>query len=264
MEQINLNKLVLDVEQVITQAGDILLSHFRKETKRVDKANGQGFVTEADTVSEQFLIENLTKLFPQASIYAEESGKSGKSVDGYCWVIDPLDGTTNFAYGIPYFSISIALTHNNIPILGVVYDPITKDLFTAISGNGTYLNKQKIQVSKINKLEKACLLLSVPYVKDHDYEKLLKVANIIDMKSFVTRQLGSVVLDAAYVACGRVDGYYFNNLAWWDVAAGMLLIQEAGGLVTDFSGGPIIPGYKTCVGANPQIYGQIKSILAGY
>lgn len=265
MNYIDYKKILIEVEKVIVKAGEILLSYFRKDMERVNKADQQGFVTEADFAAENFLMDRLSKILPESRIYAEESGShNSESKSQYCWVIDPLDGTTNFAYGIPYFSISIALTYNNKPILAVVYDPITKESFKAFSNGGTYLNGQKVQVSHIEKLDQAFLLLSVPYVKDRDYDKLLKISHIIDQKSYVTRQLGSVVLDAAYVACGRVEGYYFNNLAWWDLAAGMLLIQEAGGLVTEFNGDPITPDYKTCLGGNSHIYEQLQIILKKY
>lgn len=248
------------VTPIIKSAGTILLSHFNTSLERKEKAGDHGFVTKADLESEGYLIKHLQPLIPEAAFFAEESGKRGNTAQGYCWVIDPLDGTTNFAHGLPYFCISVALTQNNVPVFGMIYQPITDELFYATQGNGAYLNGKPLAVSQ-SSFDKSVIALGLPYAKDDTFDYLLQRTLAIGRQVYAIRHLGAVALDAAYVAAGVLDGMFFEELGWWDVAAGMLIIEEAGGLVTDFQGKPIDPAYKSFIAGGPDIHKRLQEKL---
>ena len=254
------NDLVSLIEPIIKQAGDIVLSYYNKPLERHEK-EGHGFVTQADLASEQFLIKKLGELIPEASFFAEESGISNSGTSAYCWVIDPLDGTTNFAHRVPYFCISVALTYKNSPILGVVYQPMLKEFFYAIKGQGAYLNGQKIVVSR-SMIAKSMVAIGLPYAKDAEYAQLLQDAWVISNRVYSIRHFGAVALDLAYLAAGRLDGVIFEELGWWDIAAGMVLVTEAGGLITDFSGLVPTPQYRSCMAVNGvPLQQELKNII---
>ncbi len=245
------------LEPIVRKAGDILLSYYGKQLIRQEKPR-HGFVTEADHASEQYLIENLAKVLPEASFFAEESGKSGSGE--YCWVIDPLDGTTNFAHGLPYFCISVALTHKDIPIVGIIFQPLSNEVFFAQSGKGAFLNGDKINVSAPVGFDKSLIALGLPYAKSKSVP-LIHAAESVIKQAYAFRHLGAIALDLAYVAAGHLDGVFFTHLAWWDVAAGMLLIQEAGGMISDFTGNALNPAYNSCIAGGLQVYETLQSLL---
>lgn len=247
------------VEPIIRKAGEILLSFYGKNLIKHYKPQ-HGFATEADLASEKFLIEELGKVLPQASFFAEESGKSGKPNE-YCWVIDPLDGTTNFAHQIPYFCISIALTHNDVPIFGMIYQPLEDELFLAQKDKGAYLNNQKISVSHPNQLEKSLFVVGFPYNRGIHYDHLLERVKRVRAHSYSFRYFGAAALDQAYVAAGRLDASILEDLAWWDIAAGMIIIQEAGGVVTTFDNKLVTPEFVTYVSGSPEMHEQMISLL---
>jgi len=248
------------VEPIIRRAGEILLSFYGKNLTWHDKKD-QGFATEADLASEKFLIEELGKVLPEASFFAEESGSQGSDNAEYCWVIDPLDGTTNFAYGIPYFCISIALTKNKKPVFGIIYVPISDELFVAQKDQGATLNGKPISVAKTRPLARSLLLVGFPYAKSKPFLSVLSSLEEITPRSYAFRHLGSAAIDQAYIAAGKADGLFFENLGWWDVAAGLLLIQEANGIVTTYEGGPVTPSYKTYIAGNPELHAKLLSYL---
>ena len=256
----NVDEMREDIESVIVRAGDILLSYFGKNLSCKDKI-GKGFVTEADLKSEKFLIEHLSKIFPEASFWAEESGINDNG-SPYCWVIDPLDGTTNFAHCIPYFCISVALTYNAEPVLGFIYNPLLKEMFFASKGKGAFLNGKPIAISGITAFEKTFLAVCIPYEKSSAYYKRF-VESIIDIMkgAFAFRHCGAAALDLAYVAAGRFDAIFFEDMFWWDFAAGTLLINEAGGVTTDFANNPILPNSRTFIGANTEIHAKLREIF---
>lgn len=241
------------VEPIIRKAGDILLSYFHHRLTWTAKGDGSSFVTEADLASEQFLIQQLQDLFPQASVFAEESGHNGPKSD-YCWVIDPLDGTTNFAHGIGYFCISVALTYKNEPVFGMIFDPLHNELFYAEKGKGAFLNGVAIQPSNIP-LQKGLIIICFPYGNDirRGFERLQHIFG----KCHGFRIYGAAALDLANVAAGRAEAIFFYGLAWWDVAAGMLILSEAGALVSAWDGGPITPDYKDLLAGNQQVYASL-------
>jgi myo-inositol-1(or 4)-monophosphatase len=252
--------LVEKVTPIIKNAGDILLSYFNTHLERVEKPGDHGFVTQADLSSEKYLIEHLSTVIPGASFFAEESGKTGVNKEGYCWVIDPLDGTTNFAHGLPYFCISVALTLDDKPVFGMILNPITQELFWAELGKGSYLNGKRMQVSS-SSLAQGVIALGLPYAKSDTFDYLLARTLSIAHEASSIRHLGAVALDAAYVAAGKIEGMFFENLGWWDIAAGMLLIHEAGGVVTDFQGKKITPEYVSCIAGAPQVHALLQELL---
>ncbi len=246
------------VEPIIRKAGGILLSYFNKPIDCAFKEGGS-FVTEADIKSEEFLKKELAKVFPEAAFFAEESGKSGSG--DYCWVIDPLDGTTNFCHYQPYFCISVALTYKDEPVFAVIYAPVLKEFFYAEKGKGAFLNGKPIKVSQPENFNMALVGVGLPYAVSDCFLALFEKMKEVEQTAYSFRHLGAAALDAAFTACGRFDGFFLGELGWWDVAAGMLLIQEAGGQVTDFQGAPVGPNYKTLVGGGKLVHGRLSEIL---
>lgn len=218
-----------------------------------------GFVTEADLASEKYLIESLQQLIPQAAVLAEESGSAGNNE--YCWVIDPLDGTTNFAHGIPFFCVSVALTYQAKPIVGVVYQPLSDELFLAIEGKGAFLNGKQIRVSTPLTIKTRMVVASSSYFQSTVWTKLVQKLSVEEKSSFSVRNFGSAALELTYLACGRIDGALFEGLCWWDVAAGYLLVLEAGGKVTDFGANPITAESTSLVGAVEKIHDRLVALI---
>lgn len=248
------------VTSIIKQAGELLLSYRLKPLARVAKPEA-GFVTQADTAVEEFLVTKLANLDPSISFFTEENGNARQTASDYCWVIDPLDGTTNFAYGLPHFCISIALTYRHVPQLGFVYQPLLNELFIAERGKGVVLNGVPIHVSAVSGLEDSFLLFCIPYRKNAQSKKIFSKVLELGQQASSLRLLGSAALDQCYVACGRLDGMFTEQLAWWDIAAGSLIVEEAGGLVSDYQGKAINPQFNTYVAANPAIHTALVNTL---
>lgn len=247
-----------ELEPIMRGAGELLLSFYGKKLKKTIKPKN-GFATEADIASEQFLIAELKKLLPEASFYAEESGKSGSDSD-YCWVIDPLDGTTDFAHQIPYWCISVALTHNTTPIMGAIYAPMQDEYFYAQQGKGAWCNGKPIQVSEPEKFSDALIGIGVPYATDERLP-VVKLAQKVVRQAFGVRYFGSIALDLANLASGRLDGVVLMHLAWWDVAAGIVILEEAGGKITDFEGNSLDPDYKTAFAGGKLVYTNLMNLV---
>lgn len=256
--RMDLNNLLYETQSTVRKAGEILLSYYRTRMRVEHKYHG-GLVTEADLASEKFLKNELSQLLPEAAFWAEESGKSGESE--YHWVIDPLDGTTNFAHGLPYFCISVALTHKNQPILGVTYQPLLQECYTAYKGGGAFCNDFPITVSQVKSVADSMIVVGLPYVKSEYYRELLQEFKKVALKSFAVRHFGAAALDLAYVAAGRMDAVFFEKLGWWDVAAGIILVQEAGGIITDFNGKDILPDFVSCLATSQRLYHPLQDLL---
>jgi len=217
------------------------------------------FVTEVDQSAEKLIISTLKQAFPDHSILAEESGTSGESE--YQWIIDPLDGTTNFLHGFPQFAVSIALKHKNKLTLGVVYDPLRQELFTASLGDGAFMNNRRIRVSKQLGLNGALIGTGFPY-KDFRYlDAYTEMFKSMIKKTAGLRRPGSAALDLAYLACGRIDGFWEIGLNSWDIAAGALLVREAGGIITDFSANEDYLENGNVIAGNPKVFNQILKTL---
>jgi len=217
------------------RAGKILKKGFGTKFSTKNKEGRHNLVTEFDFQSEQTIIEFISKEVPNSIFEAEESGNTGAEMqDAIKWIIDPLDGTVNFAHNIPIFSVSIAAILNNQITIGVVFQPILNELFTAIIGKGAFLNGKKLQVSSTKKLDDSILVTGFPYkVNGSSFNGSQLFIDVVQ-RGIPIRRLGSAALDLAYVAAGRFDGFWEEELNPWDVAGGVLLVREAGGLVTKY------------------------------
>ena len=229
----NINVMV----KACIKASKTLIRDFGEIEKLQVSLKGPGdFVTASDKKVEKILIEELQKARPTYSILSEEIGKISKD-ESFKWIIDPIDGTANFLHGIPHFAISVGLEHNGEIICGIIYDPIKDEMFVAEKGNGSYLNNQRIRVSARPKLHDCMIFSGGPRYKSENkelvFDEYKKVSSNVKLP---IRKLGSAALNMAYVAAGRCDGYWERDLHYWDIAAGIIIVKEAGGFVTDFKG----------------------------
>jgi len=235
------------------------------EAVRVSQKQLNDFVTEVDQASEQVIIDTLLSAYPEHGIVAEESGSArGSKQSQYVWIIDPLDGTTNFIHGFPFYCISIALAVRGKVEQAVVYDPTRNDLFTATRGRGAYLNDRRCRVSKRTRLSECLLATGFPFRPGDDFQAYMAMMQDIMPRTAGLRRPGAAALDLAYVAAGWVDGFFESGLSIWDVAAGSLLVTEAGGLVGNFTGEADFLEQRECLAAPPRIYGQMAGLLEKY
>jgi len=218
------------------------------------------FVTRVDHAAEEAIIETVRKAYPDHAVLAEESGTTAGHAE-YQWVIDPLDGTTNFIHGFPQYCVSIAIRHREALAHGVIYDPLKNELFTASKGRGAFLNDRRMRVSKCLRLSDALVGTGFPFKEVSRLELYTNQLKQMMQKSAGVRRAGAAALDLAYVACGRLDAFWELGLSPWDMAAGALMIQEAGGLVGDLHGED---GYLECgeiCAATPKVFPQLLEIL---
>jgi len=235
------------------------------EAVRISQKQVNDFVTEVDHAAEKIIIETLLAAYPGHAIWAEESGREHGAQDSdFVWIIDPLDGTTNFIHGLPVYCVSIALAVKGKVEQAVVYDPTRNDLFTATKGRGAFLNDRRLRVSKRVRLQECLISTGFPFRPGDDFNTYLRMMGDVMQKTAGLRRPGSAALDLAYVAAGYTDGFFETGLQPWDVAAGSLLITEAGGLVGNFSGNSDFLEQKECMAGNPRVYGQLVSILGKY
>ncbi len=220
------------------------------------------FVTEVDRAAEAAIVEVLRDAYPQHGILAEESGESGTSE--FQWIIDPLDGTTNFIHGFPQYAISIALARNGVLEQAVVYDPTRNELFTASRGGGAFLNDRRIRVSKRVRLGESLIGTGFPYREFEHIDAYLATFRELTQKCAGIRRPGAAALDLAYVACARLDGFWEFGLKPWDMAAGALLIQEAGGLVSDLAGDADFMVSGNVVAGSPKVFAQLLSVVQAH
>jgi myo-inositol-1(or 4)-monophosphatase len=229
----------------------------------VSKKQHNDFVTEVDKASEAAIIETITTAYPDHAILAEESGRSERKSE-FEWIIDPLDGTTNFIHGFPYYCVSIALVHNGIVTQGVVYDPNRNDLFVASRGRGAFLNDRRIRVGKRDRLADGLIGTGFPFRDLEGLERYLKLFGEMTESCAGLRRPGAAALDLANVAAGRIDGFFEQGIKAWDVAAGSLLITEAGGLVGNYTGEAEFLHLGEILAANPKLYAQMIHLLSPY
>ena len=219
------------------------------------------FVTASDKKVEKILINELQKARPSYSILSEEIGQINND-KSFKWIIDPIDGTANFLHGIPHFAISIGLEHDDEIICGIVYDPIKDEMFVAEKGNGSYLNNQRMRVSSRSKLKDCIVFTGGPKFESKSRELAIEEYKKFSSKILIPiRKLGSASLDMAYVAAGRCDGFWQRNLNYWDIAAGIILVKEAGGFVTDFEGENRYVENKTILATNSKINKEMIEVL---
>jgi myo-inositol-1(or 4)-monophosphatase len=247
--------------QAARAAGKIIMRAVdHLDTITVSQKRPNDYVTEIDQAAEKEIIKLIRKAHPGHGILGEETGKTAGN--DYTWIIDPLDGTRNFIHGFPQFAVSIALRYKNKIEHGVIYDPVRQELFTASRGKGAQLNNKRIRVSKHTELEECLLGTGFPYRHSEEYRQayLDSLQTLIPICGDV-RRAGAATLDLAYVAAGRLDGFWELKLQPWDIAAGSLLIKEAGGMVTDINGGEDFLQSGNVVAGNPKILKQLLKII---
>ena len=235
------------------------------ESVRVSVKQTNDFVTEVDQAAEAAIIETLLTAYPGHGILAEESGSEHGAKDSeFVWIIDPLDGTTNFIHGFPVYCVSIALSVKGKVEQAVVYDPTRNDLFCATKGRGAYMNDRRIRVAKRTRLEECLISTGFPYRPGDKLKTYLLALGEVMSQCAGVRRPGAAALDLAYVAAGFSDGFFEASLQPWDVAAGSLLVTEAGGLIGNFTGEAHFMDQGECMAANPKIYGQMVATLGKY
>jgi len=236
---------------------------------KVSAKQNKDFVTEVDRNAEAAIIETLLAAYPDHGILAEESGRTGRQAQGgtepdFLWIIDPLDGTTNFIHGFPQYCVSIALAHKGQVTQAVIYDPTRNDLFTATRGRGAFLNERRIRVTKRSLMEEALLATGFPFKDMSSLDHYLRMFRLMTEQSAGVRRAGSSALDLAYVAAGRLDGFFEIGLSPWDIAAGSLMVTEAGGLVGDFQGNADYLYTGDVLAGTPRIFGHMVQALGKY
>ena len=246
--------LMDDVIKVTEVAAEFIRSHAGKVTaEHIETKSRNSLVSFVDKNAEKILVEGLQKIIPKAGFITEEATVEQKSAE-YTWVIDPLDGTTNFLHHIPVYSISIALLHEEQIILGVVCDIVHRENFYAWKGGGAWLNGHQIHVSDRTDISDALIATGFPYAKKDVLPQLTLIFDFFLKHARGMRRLGSAAIDLAYVACGRFDAYYETSLNPWDIAAGILIVEEAGGVVTDFAGEKDMLQNGRVIAATPSLY----------
>ena len=250
------------ITKACMKASRLLIRDFGELENLQVSAKGPGdFVSSADKRTEKILIEELQKAHPDFGIITEEAGIINKSNIENRWIIDPIDGTMNFLNGIPHFAISIGYEENNEIKCGVIFNPITNEMFCAEKGNGAYLNNSRIRVSNKKKIRDALIVTGGPKqaskIKDKIFSEYINISNNVSN----VRKFGSAALDMAYVACGRFDGYWQRELNYWDIAAGMIILKEAGGFIDFFEEDPNLPLKKNILATNFNIHDELKELI---
>ena len=233
------------------------------ERLQIDRKQHNDFVTEVDKAAEEAIIEILSEAYPNHGFLAEESGELLNNSD-HIWIIDPLDGTTNFIHGFPQYAISIALSVNGVLQQAVIYDPNRDELFSASKGGGAYVDRRRLRVADQIKLENALIGTGFPYRQDQDMDQYLKIFADMTRQCAGLRRPGAASLDLAYVAAGRYDGFFESELKPWDMAAGALIITEAGGLVGNYRGEEGFLESGEIMAGNPRIFAQMAQVLGKY
>ncbi|MCC6474211.1 MAG: inositol monophosphatase [Burkholderiales bacterium] len=244
------------------RAGTIIARASRDiDALAVSRKRPNDFVTEVDKAAEAAAIDIIRRSHADHAILAEESGSHGPDSE-FTWIIDPLDGTTNFIHGFPQYAVSIAVKHKSILAHAVIYDPTRDELFTASRGHGAYLNDRRMRVSRRSRFQDALIGTGFQFREPAGMqEHLALTADLLPRVSGI-RRAGAAALDLAYVACGRLDGFWESGLKPWDMAAGALLVQEAGGLVSDFSGESEYLAEGCIVGGNPKVFAQLLQVIS--
>jgi myo-inositol-1(or 4)-monophosphatase len=258
----SIDQMLLTCVEAAHAGGEILMKGFRKlHHSQVDLKGTGDWVSQVDIDSEKAIVSSIRSRYPDHAIHAEEGGRaeSGSDVE---WIIDPLDGTANFVHGIPIFSVSIAVMRKGEILLGAVFDPEGKELFSACKGCGAFLNGEPIQVSPKESIRDGFLASGFPWRSKEHLDAYLASFRDLFLISAGIRRLGSAALDLAYTACGRFDGFWEMKLKPWDIAAGVLILREAGGIATDFKGGDSFMQSGNVVAANRHIHPVIMEVTA--
>lgn len=248
--------------RLVKGAGEILLDHFGQGVEVRSKSSEIDLVTEADLASERFIVKTIRSQYPEHSVLSEEKVGEERGSD-YVWLVDPLDGTVNYAHRFPAFCVTVALQYRGDPILGVTYDPLRGELFAVEKGRGVTLNDRSLRVSETERLVQALVATGFPYKRATIPDNNLAEFNRVLPKVQGVRRGGSAALDLAYVAAGRLDGYWESHLSPWDWAAGALMVQEAGGKVTDRNGQLWTFDSKGMVATNGLIHQELWEVVSG-
>lgn len=232
------------------------------EALQVSRKGAADFVSAADIRAEQAIFEDLSKARPRYGFVMEEKGEIEGADNSNRWIVDPLDGTTNFLHSIPHFAISIALERDRIPIVGVVYNPATDELYWAEKGEGAFLNDRRLRVSSRSELDSTLFATGLPFMGRPGLEKSLAETGRVLQQTSGVRRFGSAALDLAYVSAGRYDAYWERDLNPWDVAAGIVLVREAGGLVTEIDGGAKPMSAGSILASNFEIHDKARALIA--
>ena len=253
------NEPVRDVAiRAATSAGHLLRTEWGKRHKVAFKGSPTNLVIEMDRRAETLIIETLQEAFPTHAILSEERGRVGPASSSR-WVIDPLDGTTNYAHGLPVFAVSVALEVDGEVVLGVAYDPLLEECFVAERGQGAFLNEERLHVSETQTLNEALLATGFPMARDGNLAEYVA----FNLRCRGIRRTGSAVLCQCHVAAGRLDGYWHPEVGPWDVATGLLMVEEAGGRVTDLVGAPLDRTNPRIVASNRHLHEEMLTILGG-
>jgi len=248
--------------EAVLEAGRIQLAHFRNGV-RIDKKGTIDIVTEADVAVERMFRALIAERFPGHAVVAEEMGQGGAAGATYEWVFDPIDGTTNFAHGIPFFCASLALEVDGVATVAAIYEPLRKELYTAERGVGAWLNGEPLRVSTADHLIDAVVCTGFPYsIAEHREEPVALFGRFLGVSRAV-RRFGSAALDLCYVAAGRLDGFYETNLNRWDIAAGALLVEEAGGRVSSYTGQPFDSRTGEILASNGRLHDAMRAVILG-
>jgi len=262
--QPNPTNLLATMQSIAREAGNLLIEHFASHVK-IEYKGSADLVTIADRQSEALILERIRRHFPTHDVMGEEGTRIETGSD-YKWYVDPLDGTTNFAHGYPVFCVSLAVEHQGHRIVGAVYDPTRDEMFTAGKGSGAYLNGEPIHVSATAKLAECLTATGFPSQKRHQNPNIYFYHHLT-LHSHGVRRAGSAALDLCNVAAGRFDGFWEFNLNPWDTAAGVLIVEEAGGRVTDFSGGPFQIASRETLASNGKVHDELvaefQSVFSG-
>ena len=256
-----LNPLYLTTAiEAVVRAGDLQLEKFGGALQ-IDKKGAIDLVTEVDVAVERMFRALVAERFPGHQVLAEEMGGASEVPDGPCWIFDPIDGTTNYAHGLPIFCASLALEVGGVPEVAAVYDPTRRELFTAERGGGAYLNGRQIHVSAAGRLLDAMLVTGFPYDVHTRVDEIVGLFGEFVGRARAVRRLGSAAIDLCYVAAGRMDGFWETDLKAWDIAGGALIVAEAGGIVTDTNGRPFVSRGGHVLAANPHLHGPMLDVI---
>jgi myo-inositol-1(or 4)-monophosphatase len=248
-------------ERLAREAGQVQRNHYEKDFEVRTKSSSVDLVTEVDDACEALIVEALTAERPGDAILAEEGSGLDRAGATWRWIIDPLDGTTNYAHGYPRFCVSIGVEHEGVRTVGVVYDPLLDELFSAVRGEGATLNRRPLRVSEVGDLDRAVLATGFAYDVRRNPQDNVDHFIAFLKRSRALRRDGSAALDLAYVAAGRFDGFWELRLHAWDVAAGLLLVEEAGGRASDLSGAAPPPSGVECLASNGRIHEAMLAVL---